>query len=141
MAWAHSCFGEQGPRMTQGSQGCASLVWQSLPLGCCCPGFVHGEPRVSVQEQRDPAPSPCARPAAFPVSRAQLAVLCGNRALSFHLKAATMWQRTTSTLCVHRLGVGPKATPSPAGLRLHSQNSSCSEEKQVYTEGGGSGAL
>lgn len=39
--------------------------------------------------------------------------------LFFHLKAATVWQRTLSTLCVHKLSAGPRARP--AGSRLHSQ--------------------
>lgn len=39
----------------------------------------------------------------------------GWESLSFHLKAATVWQRTISTLSVH------KHRPRPAGLRLHSQ--------------------
>lgn len=85
--------------MTQGSEGCASRVWQSLAWGdaasCVC--------RIPVWES-----------------------------LCFHLKAATMWQRTISTSSVHhvandyqyfvnKLSAGPRARPRPAGSRLHSQ--------------------
>lgn len=56
--------------------------------------------------------------------------------LSFHLKAATMWQRTISTLSVHKGNAGPKARPRSAGLRLHSQTPLALKRNRFTPRGG-----
>lgn len=134
-----SCW-EHGPGMTQGSEGCASLVWQSLGLGWCCP-----EPGVLCMRylvcQCRNSPSAGILPPSVCVcllfSRFQSAA-CSPvwESLSFHPKAATMWQRTISTLSGHWLNAGPSARRSSAGLRLHSQTPLALKRNRFTPSGG-----
>lgn len=140
--WLGHALGKlQGARAKHdtGHEGWASLVWQSLALGWCCPepGACAGVPRVCV----------CAGPALLqgpiPTSLCFARRFCrfqsaarspGWESLSFHLKAATMWQRTISTLSVHKQR-GTQSQSQTCRFMFAQPNSSCSEEKQLYTEG------
>lgn len=102
-----------------------------LPRACglCRNVCVCRDSRDSQPFCRDPPPAPPALPGLPPV----------RESLSFHLKAATMWQRTLSTLCVQTRR-GTQSQTQSCRFTFAQPNSFSSEEKQLYTAGG-SGAL
>lgn len=134
-----SCW-EQGPRMTQGSAGCASLVWQSSSSGWCCPEpgpWPPRVPRVSVQEQpfcRDPHPLLLLL---FPFPERSLQSCVGISL--FSPKSCHHVAKDYQYLSV--LGAGRKARPRCAGLRLHSQTLLALKRNRFAPRWGGSGAL
>lgn len=138
-----SCW-EHGPGMTQGSEGCASLVWQSLGLGWCCP-----EPGVLCmrylvcQCRNSPSagilpPLRVRLPALFPFPERSLQSCVGISL--FSPKSCHHVAKNYQYLVWSLTERGTQRQTQLCRFTFAQPNSSCSEEKQVYTERG-SGVL